>query len=88
VGLNITEKSIVPLFLAKRIRNTEWFVKGFFRLEGKGKIASLPKQSKQQRQDDADDEAGGDGKIETKLFSFNDDITGKFAHPWDFISNQ
>ena len=48
----------------------------------------LPKQCKQQGQDDADENRGGDWKVESELFFFNDDITGEFADPWNLLTNQ
>ena len=46
------------------------------------------KYPKQQRQDDADNNTGGDGKIETEFFFSNDDIPREFADPWDLFTNQ
>ena len=48
----------------------------------------LSKYGKQQCQDDADEDGGGEGKVEGELLFFNDDITGKFAHPRNLISHQ
>jgi len=48
----------------------------------------FPEQSKQQCQDDADEDGGGERKVEGELLFFNNDITGKFAHPWNLISYQ
>jgi len=45
------------------------------------------KQCKQQRQDDADNDAGRDGKIETEFFFSNDDIPWEFAKPRDLFPN-
>ena len=64
------------------------FFRDLFRLDGEGKIGSLPKQREQQGQDDADNDAGGDREIETEFLSFNDDISGQPSDPWNFFSNQ
>jgi hypothetical protein len=60
----------------------------FFRLDGEEKTGSLPKQCKQQCQDDADNDAGGDGKIEAEFFLSNDDIPGESSNPRDFLTHQ
>ena len=56
------------------------------RQEVGGKL--FPKQCKQQRQDDADQNGGGDWKVEREFLLLNDDITGEFAYPWNLLPNQ
>jgi hypothetical protein len=50
-------------------------------------VKLLPKQSKQQRQEDAYNDGGGDGEVKSKLFSPDNDVTGKPADPWDLPPN-
>ena len=45
--------------------------------EGGNERGLLPKQRKQQCQDDADEDGGGEGKVEGKLLFSNNDISGK-----------
>jgi hypothetical protein len=51
-------------------------------------VALLPEQRKQQCQDDADDDRGSERKIESKILSSNDNISGKPADPWYLFSDQ
>jgi hypothetical protein len=51
-------------------------------------VALFPEQRKQQCQDDADDDGGGDGEVESKLFLLNEYVSGKSAHPRDFLSQE
>ena len=48
----------------------------------------LPKKCKQQRQNDADEYGSGDGEVEGKLLLLNEYISGKSAHPRDFLSQE
>jgi len=56
------------------------------RLEVGGKL--LPKQIKQQCQDDTNNDGGGDRKVKSELLFFDDDITRKFSDPRDLFTNQ
>jgi len=47
----------------------------------------FPEQSKEQCDEKADQDAGGERKIESKLLLFNHDISGKLPDPWDFIAH-
>lgn len=49
-------------------------------------MALFPEQSKEYCDEKADEDAGGEGKIEGKLLLFNDDISRKPPDPWDFIA--
>ncbi len=51
-------------------------------------MALFAEQRKQQCQDDADEDGGGDGEVESKLLLFNEYIPGKLAHPRDFLSQE
>jgi hypothetical protein len=48
----------------------------------------FPEYPKQQRQDDADEDAGGDGEIEAEFFFSNNNIPWKPSDPWNFLSNK
>lgn len=48
----------------------------------------FPEYPEQQRQNNADNNAGGDGKIETEFLFSNDDIPRQSANPRDPLSNQ
>jgi len=43
------------------------------------------KQGKKQGQDDGDQDAGGQGKIEGEILTFDGNITGKPAEPGDLV---
>jgi hypothetical protein len=45
----------------------------------------FPKQRKQQRQDDADEDGGNNGKVKSEVLLSDDDISGKSPDPWDFL---
>jgi hypothetical protein len=51
-------------------------------------VALLAEQRKQQCQDDADEDGGGDGEVESKLLLFNEDISGKSAYPRYLFSEE
>jgi hypothetical protein len=48
----------------------------------------FPKQCKEQSQDDADEDGGNNGKVESEILFSNDDISGKSTHPWNFFSKE
>jgi len=48
----------------------------------------LPKQCEQQCQDDADDDRGGDWKVESKFLFFNDDVAREFADPGYLLAHE
>ena len=48
----------------------------------------FPEQSKQQCQDDADEDGGGERKVEGELLFFNDDVPRQPSDPWNLLSNQ
>ena len=54
----------------------------------KSPIDLLPEKRKHQRQDDANDDARQDRKVECKLFPFDHDISGKSPDPGNLISDQ
>ena len=47
----------------------------------------FPEQSKEYCDENADEDGGGEGKIEGKPLLFNNDISWKLPEPWDFITS-
>ena len=56
------------------------------RLKVGGKL--LPKQCKQQGQDNADNDGGGDREVESELLFLDDDVTREFTDPRDLLADQ
>jgi hypothetical protein len=54
----------------------------------KGDYALLPKQCKQQGQDNADNDGGGDREVESELLFLDDDVTGELTDPRDLLTDQ
>jgi hypothetical protein len=48
----------------------------------------LPKQRKQQGQDDTDENGGNNGKVKSEVFLSDDDIAGKSPDPRNFLPDQ
>ena len=48
----------------------------------------LPKQCKQQGQDNADDDGGSNREVKSELLFLDDDVTGELTNPRDFLANQ
>ena len=47
----------------------------------------FPEQSKEQCDEKADEDGGGEGEIEGNFLLFNDDISGEPPDPGDFIAD-
>jgi hypothetical protein len=56
--------------------------------EGESVPTSLPKNPKEKGQDNADEDGGGQRKVEGEILFFDDDISRKSANPWYLLSDQ
>jgi hypothetical protein len=54
----------------------------------RGRINLLSEQCKQQGQDNADDDGGGDREVESELLFLDDDVTGELTDPRDLLTDQ
>jgi hypothetical protein len=48
----------------------------------------FPKQCKQQGQDDADEDGGDNGKVESEILFSDDDVSGKSSDPRNFFTKK
>lgn len=48
----------------------------------------FPEYPEQQRQDDADNDAGGDGEVEGEILFSNNDVSGESPDPGNLLANQ
>jgi hypothetical protein len=48
----------------------------------------FPKQREQQGQEDTDENGSNNGKVESEVLFSDNDISGKFADPRNFLSDQ
>ena len=67
-----------PYLFVLEIQRPKVFVKGFLK-------GLFSKQRKQQGQDDADQNGGNNGKVESEVLFSDDDISGKSPDPWNFL---
>jgi hypothetical protein len=49
-------------------------------------VELFPEQSKEYCDKKADEDGGGEGKVEGELLLFNEDVSGELSDPWDFIA--
>jgi hypothetical protein len=63
------------------IQRPKAFVKPFLK-------GLLPKQRKQQCQDDTDENGGNNGKVKSEVLLSNDDISGESPDPGNFLPDQ